>query len=151
MISLRAVTEENFDAVVSMKRPEGEDLVATNAYSLAQCWLYRDNGDVFPCVVYHDDDPVGFLLLEEDVDEKELILWRLMFPEEHTNKGYGREVVCQVIELARASGKYNRITLICHPENTRARHLYERQGFVPTGQILHGEVELELKLQEVPQ
>ena len=144
MISLRAITEENFDAVIHMKRPEGEDFVAPNAYSLAQCWLYRENGDVFPCAVYYLEEPVGFLLLEED--ERELILWRLMFPEEHANKGYGGEAVRQVTELARASGKYDRMTLICHPENVRAMHLYEKCGFTPTGRVLYGENELELKM-----
>ena len=122
MISLRGITEENFDAVVGMKRPDDEHFVASNAYSLAQCWLYREDGDVFPCAIYHDDEPVGFLLLEEDMEERELVIWRMMFPEEHANKGYGSETVRQVIELARAAQKYHHITLLCHPENVRARH-----------------------------
>lgn len=146
MISLRGITEENFDAIVEMKRPEGEGFVASNAYSLAQCWLYREDGDVFPCAIYHDDEPVGFLLLEEDMDERELVIWRMMFPEEQANKGYGGETVRQVIELARQSGKYHHVTLICHPENTRARHLYDKLGFQPTGKICYGDVEMILEL-----
>ena len=146
MISLRAITEENFDAVIRMKRPDGEGFVAPNVYSLAQCWLYREDGDVFPCAVYHDDEPVGFLLLEEDGEERELVVWRIMFPEEHTNKGYGGETIRQIIELAQESGKYDKLTLICKPENARARHLYDSLGFRPTGQVLYGEDELELKV-----
>lgn len=146
MISLRPITEDNFDAILAMKRPDGEGLVASNAHSLAQCWLYRENGDVFPCAIYREEEPVGFLLLEEDAEERELIVWRIMFPEEHANQGYGGQAIRRVIKLARAAGKYDRLTLICKPDNARARHLYETLGFRPTGQVLYGEDELELKL-----
>ena len=40
MVSFRKITEENFDAIINMKRPEGETLVAPNAVSLAQAWPY---------------------------------------------------------------------------------------------------------------
>ena len=46
MINFRKITEDNFDAIIKMKRPEGENFVASNAFSLAQAWLYRDDGDV---------------------------------------------------------------------------------------------------------
>lgn len=146
MIELKAITEDNFDAVIGLKRPEEEGFVASNAYSLAQCWLYREDGDVFPCAVYHGEEPVGFLRLEEDREEKELVLWRIMFPEEHASKGYGGETIRSIIGLARECGKFQRMTLICHPDNVRARHLYEKLGFVPTGQVLYGEDEMELRL-----
>lgn len=46
MINFRQITEENFDAIIQMKRPDAEGFVASNSVSLAQAWLYRDNGDV---------------------------------------------------------------------------------------------------------
>ena len=42
MVNFRKITEENFDAIINRKRPEGENLVAPNAVSLAQAWLYRN-------------------------------------------------------------------------------------------------------------
>lgn len=102
MVTLRAITEDNFDAIIAMKRPEGEGFVAPNSVSLAQCWLYRDNGDVFPCAIYAEKTPVGFLLLEED--ERTLMIWRIMLPEEYTGHGYGRAAVEEVI---RPTGKIN--------------------------------------------
>ena len=62
MINFRAINEDNFDAVIRMKRPDNEHFVASNAYSLAQAWLYRDAGDVFPFAIYNDDEPVGFMM-----------------------------------------------------------------------------------------
>ena len=120
--------------------------MASNAYSLAQAWLYREAGDVFPCAIYHEEEPVGFLLLEEDMDERELVIWRIMFPEEHANKGYGGETIRKVILMARAAQKYHHIELTCHPDNKRARHLYEKLGFRPTGKILNGDEELIFEL-----
>lgn len=46
MINFRAITEENFDAIMQMKRPENEGFVASNAYSLAQAWLFKDAGEL---------------------------------------------------------------------------------------------------------
>ena len=146
MVTLRAIIEDNFDDIIAMKRPEGEGFVAPNSVSLAQCWLYRNNGDVFPCAIYAEETPVGFLLLEED--ERTLVIWRIMLPEEHTGHGYGRAAVEEVIRRARASGKYDRLQLDCAPENHRARRLYERLGFRPTGEMNHGSVEMALPLTE---
>ena len=147
MVSFRAITEENFAAVVAMKRPPGEEYVAPNVYSLAQAWLYRENGDVYPFAVHDGETPVGFMLLEEDMDERALIVWRVMFPEEHQNKGYGTEALQQIIRLAAASGKYDRLLLDCKPKNTIAWHVYEKLGFRPTGRSVNeGETEMGLEL-----
>ena len=146
MIEFKPITEENFLAVVNMKRPPEERFVASNEYSLAQAWLYRDAGDVFPFAIYADGQPVGFMMLDEDAEERVLVLWRIMFPEEHANRGYGRQAIQMVIDLARASGKYDKMVIDYVPGNERAAHLYEKLGFRPTGEISHGEVVMELKL-----
>lgn len=147
MISFRKIAEDNFEAILSMKRPEGEGFVASNAVSLAQAWLYREDGDVFPAAIYEEETPVGFLLLEEDMEEKQLILWRIMFPVEHTGKGYGTQAVELLIRLAKESGRYDNLCLDCDPKNVVARHVYEKLGFQPTGVISHGgSIEMLLKL-----
>lgn len=52
MLSFKPITKENFSAIVKMKRPENEHFVASNAYSLAQAWLYREANDTFPFAIY---------------------------------------------------------------------------------------------------
>ena len=69
MINFRRITEDNFNIIVHMKRPEGEHFVASNPYSLAEAWLYKDAGDVYPFAIYNDDTPVGFMMLDEDQEE----------------------------------------------------------------------------------
>ena len=144
MINFRAITEDNFDAIIRMKRPDDEHFVASNAYSLAQAWLYRDAGDVYPFAIYDDDTPVGFLMLDEDTDERCLIIWLIMFPPEQQNKGYGTAAIREIIRLARESGKYDSMLLGCAPDNAIAEHVYRKLGFVPTGVFEHGENEMKL-------
>ena len=147
MINFRAITEDNFDAIIRMKRPDDEHFVASNAYSLAQAWLYRDAGDVFPLAIYNDDEPVGFMMLDADEDdERGLILWRIMFPVENQNKGYGTAAIREIIRLAKESGKYDFLLLGCAPDNHIAEHVYTKLGFRPTGVIEHGEIELKITL-----
>ena len=146
MIRFGKITEENCDTILHMQRPQGEHFVASNAVSLAQAWLYRENGDVFPFVIYNDDTVVGFMLLEEDMEEERLDLWRIMLPPEHEGKGYGTAAVALMIRYARESGRYRSIGLLCNAENHAARHIYDKLGFLPTGNICHGDVEMRLPL-----
>ena len=146
MINFRAITEDNFDAIIRMKRPDDEYFVASNAYSLAQAWLYRDAGDVYPFAIYDDETPVGFMMLDEDLDEKCVIIWRIMFPVENQNKGYGTAAICEIIRLAKESGKYDFVLIDYAPDNKIAEHVYTKLGFKHTGVFEHGEYELRLDL-----
>ena len=146
MINFRAITEDNFDAIIHMKRPDNEHFVASNAYSLAQAWLYRDAGDVYPFAICKDDEPVGFMMLDEDLDEKCLIIWRIMFPVQNQNKGYGTAAIREVIRLARESRKYDFLLLGCAPDNKIAEHVYTKLGFEHTGVCSHGENGMRLNL-----
>lgn len=145
MISFRKITEDNFAAIIQMKRPDGEKFVASNAYSLAQAWLYREAGDVYPFAIYYKETPVGFMMLDEDLEERCLVIWRIMFPEEYQNKGYGTQSIRQIIQMAKDSGKYDCLLLDYVPENKIAKHVYEKLGFAPTGEIVNdGEIEMKL-------
>lgn len=146
MVNFRKITEDNFDGIIKMKRPEGENFVAPNAVSLAQAWLYRDDGDVFPFAVYNDDTLVGFMLLEEDAEKERLELWRIMISPEHEGKGYGTAAVELMIKYAKESGRYKCISLLCGQKNYSAGHIYEKLGFKPTGEICHGDAEMVLEL-----
>ena len=147
MILFKGITEENFTDIVKMKRPADEGFVASNEYSLAQAWLYRDNNDVYPFAIYDDQTPVGFMLLDEDLEERYLVIWRIMFPAEYQCKGYGTQAIKKIIQLAKASNKYDYMLIDCVPQNIIAKHVYEKLGFKPTGEIVNnGEIELRLNL-----
>ena len=146
MINFRAITEDNFDAIIRMKRPEGEHFVASNEYSLAQAWLYRDNNDVYPFAIYNDEEPVGFMMLDEDLEERCLVIWRIMFPPEQQGKGYGTEEIQKIVEMAKESGKYDFLIIDYAPENKIAEHVYMKLGFKPTGEVSNGDIVLRMDL-----
>ena len=69
MIELKLVDESSFQAVLDLKISEADErarFVSPNVRSLADAWLYRENGDVFPMAIYWNELVVGFLLLEID-------------------------------------------------------------------------------------
>lgn len=101
---------------------------------------------MFPFAIYEDDTPVGFMLLEEDMDEQRLDLWRIMLPSENEGKGYGTAAVKLMIQHVKNSGKYKRIGLLCGPNNYNARHIYDKLGFLPTGKICYGDIQMRLEL-----
>ncbi len=147
MITLKEISEDNFEQIINFRRPEGETFVAPNAVSLAQCYLYRDNNDVFPYAIYEDDTPVGFLLLEDDIEDRELWIWRIMFPVENENKGYGTQTIRLVINMAKENmSKYDNLYLDCDETNTKAMYLYKKLGFNETEIKEHGSIRLVYKL-----
>lgn len=139
MINFKAITEDNFDQIIQMKRPEGETFVAANVYSLAQAWLFRKADDVYPFAIYDDDNLVGFMMLDEDLEERCLVIWRILIAEENMGNGYGTGAMRQIIELARESGKYDFMILDCSRKNRRAWHVYEKIGFYDTGETENDE------------
>lgn len=146
MIHFRSITEDNFDAIINMKRPEGENYLASNEHSLTQAWLYREANDVFPFAIYDDDLPVGFMMLDEDIENRTIAIWRIMFPVEYQNKGYGTAALRNVIELMRNSGKYDSVTIDYVQGNDIAGHVYRKVGFIETGEIVNDrEVEMQLE------
>ncbi|MGN0142288.1 MAG: GNAT family N-acetyltransferase [Roseburia sp.] len=147
MVNFRSITEENFDAIINMRRPEDENYLASNEHSLAQAWLYREANDVFPFAIYDDDLPIGFMMLDEDLENRTIAIWRIMFPLEYQNKGYGTEALRKVIALMQKSGKYDYVSIDYVQGNDIAGHVYRKVGFHETGQIVNGrEVEMRLEL-----
>ena len=83
-----------FKAVLDLKISEADErarFVSPNVRSLADAWLYRENGDVFPMAIYWNELVVGFLLLEIDKDEAEYFIWRIMIGQQYQGRGYGRK------------------------------------------------------------
>lgn len=144
-VRLADVTADNWEAVVGLELGPGqEDLVASNAYSLAQS---KFEPDARPRAVYAGKHVVGFLMYEQLVAEgrpHEVLIYRFMIDRRHQGKGYGRAALERALdEIRRLAGV--RTVRICYlGENATAKAFYASLGFVEKGRDRDGEVIAEL-------
>lgn len=134
MMQLTAITEENFTDVLNLKLlPEQESFVSSNVKSLAQCWLYRNEGDVFPYALTSQGKVVGFVLLETDLKEKTLLIWRLMIGDIYQAQGYGRQALAAIIAEAKKQTHFDKVIADYVIGNNAMKHLLTSFGFQEAG------------------
>lgn len=139
MISFKEITKDNVVSVMKLKvLDHQDDQVAPNAFSIAQSHYHHD---AWIRAIYNDEEPVGFVMLYLDDEEKEYGVWRFMIDGKHQKKGYGKaamEIIKKVVkeEAPEASG----IGLSYVPkEKGGADEFYRKVGFEDTGKMLGDE------------
>ncbi|MBY4975578.1 GNAT family N-acetyltransferase [Streptococcus suis] len=145
MIRLELVNKDNFDQVLDLEvAPRDQRRVASVEYSLAQAWLYREEGHLLPYAVKSGQRIVGFVLLSIQED-KSYYVWRLLIDRHYQNRGYGKEVIRQVIGLAKEDPSCHTITMNYVIGNHKMRYILEKLGFQSVG--LEGqEMKMELSI-----
>lgn len=135
MLTLKLVDEENFTQVIDLTvADKDKQFVASNLRSLADCWLYRENGDVFPYAIYIEDEVVGFALVDVDEEESCYTIWRLMIDEHQQGNGYGKSAVLALMNQATALGNYRVIRADVVKGNQKMWNLLQSLGFTMFGQ-----------------
>jgi diamine N-acetyltransferase len=151
-VTLREVTDENRDAVLAVRVvPAQERFVGTVAGALLDAQEIPQ-GKPWYRAIYVDDEPVGFVMLSWNVTPEPpriigpWFLWKLLVDERHQRRGYGREAVKLVAEIARANGAAELLTS-CVLGEGGPEPFYRRLGFHPTGELdENGEIILALDL-----
>lgn len=146
-LSLRPVTKDNWRALAKLKvREDQNHFVASNIYSIAESHYGYDDSDgshweMYPFGIYDNETPVGFLMYGYNFDYKEYqaFIIRLMIDENQQAKGYGAFGMKKMLETFRDDERIKAVGISYEPNNEIARKLYERLGFVETGEILDGE------------
>lgn len=136
MIKIKPVDEANFMAVVQLEMTPAQKeakWLSDNVFSLAQCWLYRENNDCFPHAIYWQDEVVGFVLMEIDADSQELLIWRLMIGQQFQGKGYGRQAVQAIIDNAAINYPERRLVADYVSGNEAMKQLLMGLGFKQVG------------------
>ncbi|HEL2383166.1 TPA: GNAT family N-acetyltransferase [Streptococcus suis] len=144
MIRLELVNKDNFDAVLEVSLSAADERkVASVEYSLAQAWLYKDNGQLYPYAVMFGRKVVGFVLLSIQEEAKSYYVWRLLIDKNHQNRGYGKEVIRQVVGLAQEDSMCQKVTMHYVIGNHKMRYILEKFGFQSVGMIGQ-EIKMEL-------
>ena len=144
-IKLQPVSAENWQALINLKvREDQKNFVAPNLYSIAEAQFgFEDEGhwDFYPYGAYLADEPVGFVMycLNFDHSRFQAFVMRLMVDEKFQGRGYGREIMRQVLDLFRAQKEIKNVGISYEPHNEGARKLYASLGFIEPGEMMEGE------------
>jgi diamine N-acetyltransferase len=127
--------------VAESQRP----FVATNAKSIAEAHFHPE---AWFRAIYAGDHPVGFLMLHDESlrpNPRQLgyyFLWRLMIDASYQGRGFARQAVELLCEHVRVRPHGRKLLTSCRRGAGSPEGFYRKLGFRPTGQEVHGEVEL---------
>ncbi len=147
-VSLREVTEDNLFPVLKLRVDEAqEQFVASNATSIAQAYFARELA--WFRAIYADETPVGFLMLEDNPQKSEYMLWRLMLDAKYQGMGFGFKAMALLIDHVKTRPGAVELKTSYAPGEGCPEPFYSKLGFVETGEILEGENVMSLKLRPV--
>lgn len=149
-IRLAPLTADNRDAVAALALdPTQRDFVANPIESL-------EDADSDPAarfrVVMEGSQVVGYLMYEtleiENLPD-EVSIYRFMIDRAHQGKGYGRATLDALIAEIRTLPGIRRVSICYMPDNSGARELYRKFGFVEMGTDADGEILASFTLPDV--
>ena len=145
MIQLIEVTNQNLKACLDLYDTLDDiqkTQVAPNAVSLAQAYINQDIA--WPRVIVHDDQVIGFLMLElnaKDIppyNQPGHYIWRLMIGKPYQHKGYGKQVLSHITHKCKEEGMKS-LYVSCTMDHDMPYQFYIKNGFMDTGYDEHGE------------
>ncbi len=134
MITLKDISKENLIEIIDLDvKKEQQDQVAPNSISIAEgnysksAWFKG---------IYYNNTPVGFVMLDVNIDQNECYLWRYMIDKKHQGLGYGKEALLKVIDYVNSLQKFKEIKTSYVPKDKNgADEFYRKIGFADTGKL----------------
>jgi diamine N-acetyltransferase len=143
-VTLREITAETVRAICRLEvAPEQRGFVAPNAVSIAQAHF---EPKAWFRAVYADEEPVGFVMLFEDIEKPEYYLWRFMVAAEHQGRGYGKRALDLVVEHVRELPGATELRSSYVRGDRGPQGFYLGYGFEETGEVEEGEHVIRLEL-----
>lgn len=145
VITLREIGEENYNECIKLEVNEEQSaFVASNIYSIAQAYIYRETVKLFG--IYAEEILIGFVMLNLEKDKDEYWICRFMIDRNYQKKGHGKKAMKEIVEFLKKEGRRN-IKISFEPENILAMRLYSACGFKETGEMDEdGEIIMEMKI-----
>lgn len=129
-VSLRAIDSDNYRAVCKLPLPDEQyKFISANSMSILESH-YEEEAN--PRAIYLDDEPVGFIMWAQ-TSKTEAIIYRFMVTVNQQKKGIGGTALKLAIDEIKTDKNIRKIEICYSPENTSAKGLYFKTGFVETG------------------
>jgi len=143
-VELREISMENFRECIGLAVSEAQrGFVAANIYSLAEA---KADDVSIPLAIYANDRMVGFIMYDFEPKQDLGYITRLMVDARYQGQGHGRAAMSQVIERLRSIPACRRIQTSFAPDNRVADRLYASLGFARTGEVVDGEIVVEIEI-----
>jgi len=127
MITLTAVTRENYEAILRLTVNENQkDFVASNCRSLVQA-AYEPGLNLLAIV--EDDQPVGLILYDFDEEMGGWTMSRLMIDQHFQGQGFGKQALREFLKLFDEKYPGEVLYTSAAVDNVVAQKLYENFGF----------------------
>lgn len=131
-VRLIDITADNWEKICCLNPgKEGREFVASNAFSIAQSVF--ENGWVIKGIQV-EKSLIGFTMYGYSDELKAYELCRFMIDEHYQGKGYGKCALKIIIAEMFQRYQCDKIYLSTSPNNFKGKHIYEKAGFVPTGE-----------------
>ena len=135
-VTLRDITGDNYFQVLEVKispEPEAAKFVAPVVRSLADAWYYREEGITYPKAIYANEDLVGFIMYDLDPEEQQVFIWRFLIDQAFQGKGYGRQTIEAVVEMAKQQTQMTKVVADYVDGNEPMKKILLDLGFEETG------------------
>ena len=137
---LRAVDATNWLEVIQLQVAEDQrHFVASNLFSLAQAKIFDR---YVPLAIYEAAGPqvlVGFAMYGPHLPSELPWIDRLMIDARFQRRGWGRAAMLALMERIQRE-RPGPMRISYEPDNQAAEALYASLGFMPTGEVLEGEL-----------
>lgn len=138
-IRLKDVTPLNFEHVIHLKSDRDQEQkiqiferwVGSNAYFLGLCYAYNFKARA----IYDGDILIGFASHGLNPDKHRYELISIMLGHQYQGKRYGVPCIRAVISEMIEHYKCNEIYVTVIHDNESAIRLYEKVGFIATGEV----------------
>lgn len=132
LVSLEEVTEQSLRSVLNLSVSEKQsEFVAANAISISQAYFSKTAW--FRAICYKKV-PVGFLMLDDDHNNAEYFLWRLMVDQRFQHNRFGTKALELLVEYVKTRPDAKELITSCKPGEGSPAKFYEHFGFKATGQ-----------------
>jgi len=135
---LLEVNESNWRECVKLEVADNEKhFVDRNVFAIAE-WKFEPENRIR--AIYSNSQLIGMLAYYyHDGGYGEFYwLYHLMIEPQHQGKGFGQDAVELAVKEMRGLGAMDIVTSY-HPENSRAKHIYEKMGFKDNGNLEGGD------------
>ena len=141
-MNLIDINRDNWEEVILLttnkdgRHTLGEEFIASNAYSIIQA-TYETGWNLR--AINEDGTIIGFVMYGFCEEDRFYELCRFMIDRRFQGKGYGQKALTLILDEMKEKCPHDEIFLTVDPADAKAKHIYEKFGFVFTGRMIEEE------------